>query len=371
MGHGGEKATFLSWNRLVSASRSQERDASYLGQAQASRVNGSCPLIYFGLPVLERLLTEQRNPESERIDSVSTGDLLEIINREDRKVALVVEHEIPRIAAALDAIAERYQRGGRLFYVGAGTSGRLGVLDAAECPPTFGVAPDRVQAVIAGGEAAVVRATEASEDHPEVGEADLKQRGLTSTDAVVGITASGRTPYVLGAVDYAKSLGALTIGLTTNPDSELSRHVEIAITPVVGPEVITGSTRLKSGTAQKLVLNMISTGLMVKMGYVLGNLMVNVQLKNEKLLDRARRIVMEVTGCSSEEASRAIADSGRNVRLAIVMAKFRIDRAMAQERLADAGDNLWRALGAGGGSHRFSPSTRARDRQGSSKGKKR
>jgi N-acetylmuramic acid 6-phosphate etherase len=309
-------------------------------------------LIYFELPVLERLLTEQRNPESERIDAVSTEDLLAIINREDRKVALAVEREIPSIGAALDAIAERYQQGGRLFYVGAGTSGRLGVLDAAECPPTFGVAPDRVQAVIAGGEAAVVRATEASEDHPETGAADLQQRGLTATDAVVGITASGRTPYVLGAVDYAKSLGALTVGLSTNPDSELSRHVDIAITPVVGPEVITGSTRLKSGTAQKLVLNMISTGLMVKMGYVLGNLMVNLQLKNEKLLDRARRIVMEVTGCTGEEAVRAIEESGRNVRQAVLMAKLRIDREQAERRLADAGDSLWRALGALGNNPR-------------------
>jgi N-acetylmuramic acid 6-phosphate etherase len=305
---------------------------------------GRFPLIYFELPVLERLLTEQRNPESERIDSVPTADLLAIINREDRKVALAVEHEIPNIAAALDAIAERYQRGGRLFYLGSGTSGRLGVLDAAECPPTFGVSPDRVQGVIAGGEAALVRATEASEDHPEAGEADLKQRGLIPADAVVGITASGRTPYVLGAVDYAKSLGALTVGLSTNPDSELSRHVDIAITPVVGPEVITGSTRLKSGTAQKLVLNMISTGLMVKMGYVLGNLMVNVQLKNEKLQARARRIVMDVSGCTGEEAEQAIAQSGRNVRVAIVMAKLRIDREPAEKRLADAGDNLWSAL---------------------------
>jgi N-acetylmuramic acid 6-phosphate etherase len=297
------------------------------------------------LPVLERLLTEQRNPESERIDAVSTAELLRIVNREDQKVALAVEREIPNIAAALDAIAERYQRGGRLFYVGAGTSGRLGVLDAAECPPTFGVAPERVQGVIAGGDQAVVRATEASEDHPEAGEADLKQRGLTPDDAVVGITASGRTPYVLGAVDYARSLGAVTIGLTTNPDSELSRRVGIAITPVVGPEVVTGSTRMKSGTAQKLVLNMLSTGLMVKMGYVLGNLMVNVQLKNEKLRDRARRIVMEATGCTSDEAVHAIAESGNNVRIAIVMAKLRLDRAGAQKRLAEAGDNLWQALG--------------------------
>jgi N-acetylmuramic acid 6-phosphate etherase len=306
-------------------------------------------LIYFGLPVLERLLSEQRNPESERIDAVSTTELLAIINREDQKVALAVEREIPNIAAALDAIAERYQRGGRLFYVGAGTSGRLGVLDAAECPPTFGVAPDRVQGVLAGGAAAVARATEASEDHPEAGEADLKQRGLSATDSVIGISASGRTPYVLGAVDYARSLGALTVGLSTNPGSELASRVDIAITPVVGPEVITGSTRLKSGTAQKLVLNMLSTGLMVKMGYVLSNLMVNVQLKNEKLLDRARRIVMEVSGCSSEEALQALANSGRNARLAIVMAKHRIDRAESEKRLAAAGDNLWRALDAGDG----------------------
>ncbi len=319
------------------------------------------------MQVLDHLLTEQRNPESDCIDSVPTADLLEIINREDRKVAVAVEHEIPSIAAALDAIVERYQRGGRLFYVGAGTSGRLGVLDAAECPPTFGVPPDRVQGVIAGGDGAVVRATEASEDQPEAGAADLERRGITPDDAVVGITASGRTPYVLGAVDYAKALGALTVGLTTNPDSELARHVDIAITPVVGPEVITGSTRLKSGTAQKLVLNMLSTGLMVKMGYVLGNLMVNLQLKNEKLVDRARRILVEVTGCSSEDAARAIAASGKDVRLAVLMVKLRIGRVEAQESLKAAGDNLWRALGAAGQRHRVPPNPKLDGQSGSSR----
>ncbi len=297
--------------------------------------------------MLKDLLTEQRNPASEHIDRLPTAELLHVINHEDQTVALAVEKEIPRITQAVDAIVERFSRGGRLYYAGAGTSGRLGVLDAAECPTTFGVAPDRVQAVVAGGDAAVFRAAEGAEDRHENGEADLRRKGLRPVDAVIGISASGRTPYVLGGLAYAQSLGALTIGLTTNPDAELAGHAEILIAPVTGPEVITGSTRMKSGTAQKLVLNMISTALMVKMGYVLGNLMVNVQLKSAKLVDRGRRIIEEVAGCSAADAERALTAAGNNVRLGLVMAKFGLSRSAAEERLANAGDNLWEVLKTG------------------------
>lgn len=296
--------------------------------------------------MLEHLRTELRNPASERIDTASTAELLAIINAEDQKVASAVAAEIPKIARALDAIVERYQRGGRLFYIGAGTSGRLGVLDAAECPPTFGVAPDRIQALIAGGDAALRQAVEASEDRHGDGRRDLEQAGFGAGDALVGISASGRAPYVLGAIDHARSLGALTIGLATNPGGELARRVEISIAPDVGPEVIAGSTRMKSGTAQKLVLNMLSTGLMVRMGYVLGNLMINVQIKNEKLLDRGRRIVAEVAGCDAPRAAQALTQSGNRVRIAILMARFGIGANEAEQRLAGSGGRLSTALNA-------------------------
>ena len=298
--------------------------------------------------MLEHLITEQRNPASEGIDSLPTRELLEVINREDQKVAFAVQQEIPRIAEALDAIVERFQRGGRLFYAGAGTSGRLGVLDAVECPPTFGIPTERVQALMAGGETAMFRSVEASEDRRDAGEEDLRTRGFHSGDVLVAISASGRTPYPLGALAYARSLGARTIGVTSNPDSPLAREADISIAPLVGPEVITGSTRMKSGTAQKLVLNMLSTGLMVKTGYVLGNLMVNLQLNSEKLIDRAQRIVAETAGCQRERASQALVDSGNRVRVAIVMARFDVDRAVAEQHLAEAGDNLWQALGSRG-----------------------
>jgi N-acetylmuramic acid 6-phosphate etherase len=299
------------------------------------------------LPVLEHLDTERRNPATERIDALPTQELLRIINEEDQRVATAVRDQIPAIARAVDAITERFQRGGRLFYLGAGTSGRLGVLDAAECPPTFGVAHDRIQALIAGGERAVFRAVEASEDQREAGQEDLRARDFRAQDALVGISASGRTPYVLGGISYARSLGALTVGLTSNPGSELARQVDIPIAPLTGPEVITGSTRMKSGTAQKLVLNMLSTGVMVRMGYVFGNLMVNLQLNNAKLLDRALRIIQEAAGCGRERAEEAFAASGKNVRVAILMAKYKLDCGSARQRLEDAGDNLGKALDPG------------------------
>ena len=298
---------------------------------------------------MEQLLTEEKNRASERIDRVSTLELLHIINREDQAVADVVMREIPRIAAAVDAIAQRFRQGGRLFYIGAGTSGRLGVLDAAECSPTFGTPAERVQGLLAGGEAAMFRASESSEDDPKAGQADLEACGFSPKDAVVGITASGRTPYVLGAVAYARSLGSLTVGLSCNPESQLSQNVDVAITPVVGPEVIAGSTRMKAGSAQKLVLNMLSTAVMVKMGHVLGNLMVKVQLKSEKLIARGEGIVAEVAGCDNDLAARALAQAEHDVRVAILMAKFELGLGAARQRLAKAGDSLSQAMGSESG----------------------
>jgi N-acetylmuramic acid 6-phosphate etherase len=270
--------------------------------------------------VLENLLTEQPNPASASIDALATEDMLRIINAEDRKVADAVAGEIPAIARAVDAIVASFRQGGRLFYIGAGTSGRLGVLDASECPPTFGVPAGMVQGIIAGGEPALSRATEASEDDPASGARDLAARGFTARDALVGIAASGRTPYVLGAIAEAKGLGAVTVGISCTPDSELARAVAIPIAPLVGPEVIAGSTRLKAGTAQKLVLNMLSTGAFIRMGYVYGNLMVNVQPTNAKLADRARRIVAQAAGVSGERAGEWLDAAGGNVRAAILMA---------------------------------------------------
>jgi N-acetylmuramic acid 6-phosphate etherase len=293
---------------------------------------------------LDGLLTEQVNPASADIDRRSTAEVLEVIHREDSQVAPAVEREIPRIAEAVDRIAGLIRAGGRLFYIGAGTSGRLGVLDAAECPPTFHVPPELVQGIIAGGEAALARATETTEDDPEAGRRDLVARGFSGHDALVGIAASGRTPYVLGAVAAARELGALTVGISCTPDSELSRAAEIAITPLVGPEVIAGSTRMKAGTATKLVLNMISTAVMIRLGHVYGNLMVNVQPKNSKLEDRARRIIASAAGVSGERASELLNQSGRDVKTAIVMSRLNLDRADAEARLAAARGQISEAL---------------------------
>lgn len=272
-------------------------------------------------PEIGQLLTEQRNPASARIDQLSTLEMLRVINDEDRKVAESITPELPHIAAAVDAIARAFERGGRLFYIGAGTSGRLGVLDASECPPTFNVPAELVQGIIAGGESALSRATETTEDDPAIGARDLLARGFTKNDVLCGIAASGRTPYVLGAIDAAHSMGATTIGISCTPASELARRSGIAITPLPGPEVIAGSTRLKAGTATKLVLNMLTTGVFIRRGYVWGNLMVNVQPKNSKLLDRAIRIISEATGVSYDDARRALAENGNNVRAAITLGK--------------------------------------------------
>ena len=291
--------------------------------------------------------TEAANPLSRGIDRASTEEVLALINAEDAVVADAVRKQIPRIASALDAIERCWEGGGRLFYVGAGTSGRLGVLDAAECPPTFGTPADRVQAVIAGGADALLSAVEGAEDRSEQGRSDLVERGFGPGDSLVGIAASGRTPYVLGAIEFAASLGAVTVGLSCSPGSALEGAVQYPITPEVGPEVVTGSTRMKCGTAQKLVLNMLSTGLMIRTGCVLGNLMVNVQVKNAKLARRAERILCEVTGCSLAEARSGLAKAGDNVRLAILMRKRQLHRAEAEQLLVCCGNNLRKALGAG------------------------
>lgn len=293
---------------------------------------------------LAQLLTEQANPASESIDSLGTEGVLRVMNSEDRRVADSVEQEIPRIARAVDAIVAALERGGRLFYIGAGTSGRLGVLDASECPPTFNVPPEMVQGIIAGGERALAHATEASEDRPEMGEQDLVERGFRAVDILVGIAASGRTPYVLGAIRKARELGAATVGISCTPDSELSRSVDIPIEPLPGPEVVAGSTRLKAGTATKLVLNMLSTGAMIRLGNVFGNLMVNVQPRNEKLVDRACRIIASAASVSTEEAVRLLEESGRNVRTAIVMSRLGTTREDAERRLQAAGGHVRDAL---------------------------
>lgn len=251
-------------------------------------------------------VTEQENPATVEIDEVSTLEAVRLINDEDKKIAAAVERVLPEIAAAIDKIVERLQNGGRLFYVGTGTSGRLGVLDASEIPPTFGVDYELVQGVIAGGYDALYKATEASEDNREAGGKDLTTRGLTAKDAVVGLAASGRTPYTIGAVEYARELGCFTACVTCVPDSPITKSAEISIIPVVGPEALTGSTRMKAGTAQKMVLNMISTVTMIKLGYVRGNRMTNVRASNEKLKDRAVRIFMAETGITDKDKANEI-----------------------------------------------------------------
>ncbi len=269
---------------------------------------------------LAALPTEARNPLTAHIDELSTLGMLQLIHDEDAKVAAAVAAELPQIALAVDRMAARVARGGRIFYTGAGTSGRLGVLDASECPPTFGVEPELFQGIIAGGEGALRRSVEGAEDSREAGAADLAARGFTAGDTLVGIAASGRTPYVLGALAYAQKLGALTIGLSCAPRSPVARGSEIAISPYTGAEVVTGSTRMKAGTATKMVLNMLSTGVMIRGGMVMGNLMVNVQLTNEKLVDRGKRIVMAATGCDEARAALLLGKAG-SVRRAVQMSQ--------------------------------------------------
>jgi N-acetylmuramic acid 6-phosphate etherase len=295
--------------------------------------------------MLEKLLTEQPNPASAAIDTLQAEQVLRIINAEDQKVALAVEREIPAIARAVDAIVAAIEKGGHVFYIGAGTSGRLGVLDASEIPPTFSAPPEMVQGIMAGGESALSRATETTEDDPAIGIRDLSARGFSARDILVGLAASGRTPYVLGAIAEARRIGATTIGICCTPDSELSRAVDIAIAPLVGPEVVAGSTRMKAGTAQKLVLNMLSTAACVRLGYVYGNLMVNVQPKNHKLVERARRIIAGAAGVAPDRAALLLAESGNCVRTAIVMGAAGISREEAERRLAASGGRVRPALG--------------------------
>jgi len=292
----------------------------------------------------EHLLTETRHPDSSRIDQLSTLEMLEVMNAADRTVADAVHAELPRIAQAVDGIAERLEQGGRLFYTGAGTSGRLGVLDASECPPTYNVDPGMVVGLIAGGDYALRHSIEGAEDDPRQGVEDLKEHGLGPGDALVGIAASGRTPYVVGGLLYANQLGALTVGLSCVPGSEVECRARIAITPAVGPEVITGSTRMRAGTATKLVLNMLSTGAMVRIGMVYGNLMVNVQPSNVKLKDRATRIIAAATGVEEDWAAELLAQAG-TVRVAIVMQKLGMSREQALAQLEAAGGRLRAALG--------------------------
>ena len=295
---------------------------------------------------LERLVSEGRNPRSMGIDLMSTRDILDMINGEDATVAEAVRLTIPDVARAVDAIVTAFGRGGRLIYIGAGTSGRLGVLDASECPPTFGVPPGMVIGLIAGGPSALMRATEGAEDRAAGGEADLRAIATSDKDVVVGIAVSGRTPYVIGALDYAKSLGAVTVALSCNPVSTIASMADIAISPVVGPEVLTGSTRMKSGTAQKLVLNMLTTASMIRIGKSYQNLMVDLNASNEKLLARAVRIVMQATECSAAEAEAVLERTGNDVKLAILVTLTGRSVEDARAALGEAGGFLRRAIGA-------------------------
>src|SRR5271155_3013233 len=294
--------------------------------------------------MLEYLLTEQGSSEWHTTHSLTTSGILTAMRSADAAVPAAVACEMPRVEKAVDAIVAALNDGGNLIYIGAGTSGRLGVLDAAECPPTFHVPPDLVRGIIAGGEKALSRASETSEDDPEAGARDLMASGFGPGDALVGIAASGRTPYVLGAVAAARKMGALTAGISCTPDSELSRAVEFPMEPKPGPEVLTGSTRLRAGTATKMVLNMISTGVMIRLGYVYGNLMVNVQPTNRKLEDRARRIIEQAAEVTAERAEELLDESGRSVPTAIVMEKKRISREEAEVLLRNAGGKLGEAL---------------------------
>lgn len=268
---------------------------------------------------LSRLTTERRNPASAHIDSCTTLEMVTIMQQEDSKIASAIEKILPEIARAIDATSQRLENGGRLFYLGAGTSGRLGTLDASECPPTYGTDPELVQGLIAGGIPAIFRAQEGAEDNPGLAVHDLKEHGFSAKDVLVGIAASGRTPYVIGGLKYARELGALTIALACSEHAEIAALADIALTPVTGPEVVTGSTRMKAGTAQKLVLNMLSTGTMIKLGKVYGNLMVDVKASNKKLEERAIRIVMEGSGCERTEAEKALKGADGHAKLAILM----------------------------------------------------
>jgi N-acetylmuramic acid 6-phosphate etherase len=292
-----------------------------------------------------RLATEQRNPRTLDLDTLDAGGILERIAAEDRTVPAAVAKELPWIARAVELVVATFRDGGRLIYVGAGTSGRLGVLDASECPPTFGSDPEQVQGVIAGGHAALVRAVEGAEDREAEGEQAMHDRGVGPKDTVIGLAASRRTPFVVAALRAARALGARTAYVTCTPRSEFTLDVDVAICPEVGPEVVMGSTRMKAGTAQKLVLNMITTAAFVRMGKVYENMMVDLMATSEKLVERSRRTVMTVTGVDYDTAARAIAAAGKSVKTAIVMLKLGCDRAEAEARLARAQGFVRAAIG--------------------------
>ena len=285
------------------------------------------------LQTLSTLITEQRNPNSMHVDSLSALEIVQLMNEEDKQVPLAIEKCLPQIAQAVECIVAAFQQGGRLVYIGAGTSGRLGVLDASECPPTFGVSPEMVKGIIAGGERALRHPIEGAEDSKTHAVVDLQTIQFSSKDVLVGIAASGRTPYVIGALEYAKSLGSVTVSIASNPNSAMANIVDIAIDTVVGPEVLTGSSRLKSGTAQKLVLNMLTTASMILMGKCYQNLMVDVQASNEKLKARAIRIVMQATDCDKALAEETLKQADQNAKLAIMMILSGLDRAQAEALL--------------------------------------
>lgn len=293
---------------------------------------------------LDNLTTESRNSNTLNIDKVSTLEMLKIINDEDKKVAFAVEKELENISKAVDGIVERIKKGGRLIYIGAGTSGRLGILDASECPPTYGVSDELVQGIIAGGYEAIFKAKEGAEDSKDLGAEDLKSKNLNENDIVVGIAASGRTPYVIGGLEYGNQIGALTISVTCNADSKVSKSSKISIAPVVGAEVVTGSTRLKSGTAQKLVLNMLTTGAMIKLGKVYGNLMVDVRATNEKLVERAKKIVCEATGVDRKVAEEFLGKTNYDVKLSIFAILSGLDLEIAKIKLDESHGYIAEAL---------------------------
>ncbi len=296
------------------------------------------------LKTLGQLITEQRNPNSMQIDTLSAYEIVQIINNEDKQVPLAIEKVLPQIAQAVEKIVEAFQQGGRLVYIGAGTSGRLGVLDASECPPTFGVSPEMVKGIIAGGERALRHPIEGAEDNKEAGKQDLQAVEFSQKDVLVGIAASGRTPYVLGALEHAKQLGATTVSIASNPNSAMSQIADIVIDTVVGAEVLTGSSRMKSGTAQKLVLNMLTTASMILIGKCYQNLMVDVQASNQKLVARAIRIVMQATECSREIAETTLALAENNAKLAIMMILADLDKDGAEQLLIQHQGKLQQAL---------------------------
>lgn len=293
---------------------------------------------------IKKLSTEGRNPETTDLDEMSPLEIVSVMNQEDEKVPAAIKPELPKIAQAVEKISASFKQGGRLFYVGAGTSGRLGVLDAAECVPTFGTAPDMVQGLIAGGSKAMTLAVEGAEDDVELGGQDLKARKLSDKDVVVGIAASGRTPYVVGALDYAKEIGADTIALSCNQNAVISQHADTKIEVVVGPEVLSGSTRLKSGTAQKMVLNMLSTAAMVRVGKTYGNLMVDVKPTNKKLVQRSINIIVEVTGVSADIAETTLQKADFSVKDAIVMISNKMDQTAAKKKLVESGGFVRQAI---------------------------